>query len=74
MISQLVNRLKQEGRWDYFETFFKGEKDAVLKDLMAKAPNITSQDITEANTKIKMFDDLINLENWASNREREGVK
>lgn len=71
---ELVRKLKREGFWIVFENFLKKERENVIKELIAMAPAITEKSVIEANTKVKLFGDFLNLENWSERLEREGVK
>jgi hypothetical protein len=72
MLKPIITQLKNNGYWEAFPEFFENRRNEVVSDLLAKAPNMTQQDIDKANIEITIYETLMKLDKWVE--EVEGME
>lgn len=61
MLKDLINRLKEEGRWGYIENAFMDMQKEIIEDMRSGKIN-EMEKLIKANAKLELLERLINLE------------
>jgi len=61
MLKEIINRLKEEGRWGHFEDAFIAMQNEIIDDMRSgKVRNM--EQLIKANAQLEMLERCINLE------------
>lgn len=68
MIKDLIQRLREEGRWQVIEKYINEMKQDVVNEML-NGEIKTQSDLDKANARLEALDQVLNLEH-----KKEGVK
>lgn len=69
MIAQLIDRMRKEDTWKYFEEAYSQMQDEIIRDM--RAGNIkTTEQLMVANSQLDLLERVKNLDSWSSKSGR----